>query len=123
MNTQIKKTLLILTIASIIGCSHPPTMGEQMQTHSEDTQSLASKWLEGETLSNKGQRLEKKGLSSIADGKNKIKKASALTKKGKSQVKKGEAQIAQSKTMLKEGNTLKSISEQEFKEKYPAKQP
>lgn len=123
MNIQIKKPLLILAIASIIGCTHTPTMGEQMQTHSEDTKSLASKWLDGDKLLNKGQSLEKKGGSSISDGKSKIKKASALAKKGESQVKKGESQIEQSKMMIKEGNALKSDSEQEFKEKFPTKQP
>lgn len=118
---KLKLTLLPVSILCLAACSHTPSTGEQMLTHSNEAKKLGEQWTKGELNVIESIKLEKKGNKLISSGNKKISRGKKLISKGESEVSDGSKMIKLSHKKLKEGKKLKQESESQFVEKYPGK--
>ncbi len=82
------------------GCSHSPTLGENMIERGDNTKALGKKW-------NHGEALVKKGHKNIEQGE-------AMIKKGEKLIDKGHDKIKNGRKMIKNGNKMMKKSETSF---------
>lgn len=87
------------------GCSHTPSLGEQMINQGDGTEKMGEHWIDGDKMSKKGQK-------KIHDGEAKIKKGEKLIRQGKADIHKGHA-------MVSKGHKLQNKVEKQFHEKFP----
>lgn len=123
MTMNIRSTLLLTPLLLLVGCSHTPTIGEQMMSHSEEAKNLAEQWKTGEKMVVDGGALNKQGKGLISDGNSKIKKGKKLISKGEKEVDLGNSMLDNSKKKITEGVELQKKSEELFNERYPEKLP
>lgn len=118
---KIKMTLLSFSMLCITACTHTPSSGEKMLTHSEEARKLGEQWIKGEDYILASKKLEKNGNKLINQGNKQIAQGKKLISKGESLVKKGNNMVDLSHTRSKEGRLLQQESESQFIEKYPGK--
>lgn len=90
---MLKSTVTIISISlisTLIGCSSPPTIGQQMIAQGSDTQVWGEKWQDGQSLVDKGNKKIKHGKKLIASGKDEVSDGKNMVKKGKKIMKKSE---------------------------------
>lgn len=97
MKEKYKIILLSLCLLVAHGCSHAPTLGEDMIERGDNTKALGKKW-------NHGQALVKKGNKSIEQGE-------AMIKKGEKLIDKGHDKIKDGRKMIKKGNKIMNKTE------------
>ncbi|MBS0286656.1 MAG: hypothetical protein JSR17_05130 [Proteobacteria bacterium] len=100
-----QKKYILITLFSLFifftqGCSHTPTLGEDMIEQGDSTKSLGKKW-------NHGEALVKKGHKSIEQGE-------AMIKKGEKLIDKGHDKIKNGRKLIKKGNKLMQKSETSY---------
>lgn len=118
---KLKLSLLAVSMLMITACSHSPSAGDQMLTHSNEAKKLGEKWTKGESYILESTILEKKGNKLISSGNKKISQGKKLISKGESEANKGSKMIEVSHEKLRDGIKLKQESEYQFVEKYPEK--
>jgi hypothetical protein len=118
---KVHVTLLSLSMLCITACTHTPSSGEKMLTHSEEARKLGEQWTKGEDYILASKKLEKNGNKLINQGNKHIAQGNKLISKGDGQVKKGSDMVDLSRTQFKEGQRLQQESTSQFIEKYPGK--
>lgn len=83
MNNWAGRTILVLMLLSVYGCSNKPTMGERMMADSKDVEAFAEMWNEGSELVMEGEKRQEKGERQVAEGKEDIRAGKRMVEKGR----------------------------------------
>lgn len=116
---KIKIALLSFSIVCMTACTHTPSVGEKMVTHSEETKRLGEQWTKAEESILDSKKLDEKGNTLIKEGDKQITQGRALIDKGEKKISKGSKMIDLSHTQLREGQRSQHESKSQFIEKYP----
>ncbi len=111
---KIKTLLIPFLVLTTAACTHTPSAGEKMLTHSEEARKLGKQWTKGEESILESKDLEKKGDKLIRSGNKKIAKGKKLISEGESDVNKGNKALSLSNSRLKDGRSLQQESESEI---------
>lgn len=115
---KLKLTVLAVSIC-LAACTHTPSVGEKMLTHSDETRKLSKQWTQGEKNIIESQKLEKRRNQLIQSGNKKIVKGKKLTSNGENEVKKGNEMLDRSHKKLEEGLRLQQESQSKYMEQSP----
>ena len=89
---------LLFSIATLVGCSTTPTIGDRMMTQSNNTTALGEQWKDGDKL---------------------VKKGNAQVKYGQKLVDNGHDEIAHGKDLIQKGQQMMNESEVLYNNRFP----
>ena len=116
---KLKLILPSVFVLCTVACTHTPSVGEKMLTHSQDEKRLSLQWTKGEKDIIESKKLEKRRNKLIESGNKKIAKGKALIANGENEVIKGNKMLDLSQAKLENGLRLQQESKYQFTKQYP----